>query len=426
MDSETASPATKHIQRLERLLEINRSLSASLELEPFLHSLISAATELTGCELASILELDEGGEELRFLALPWFHQEPLKMVKVPLQNSVAGWVLQNGQPAVIQDVAADPRHFKDVDQASGFGTRSIMAVPIIYQGETLGVLEVVNKTEQAHYTEEDLTILASLASQAAIALQNNHLMIKVQQSVDQRTELDRMKSDFIAIASHELRTPLGLILGHATFLREAIQPDQRAQMDIIVRSAMRLKEIIDSIANMDNVQRGMASVRAHSISIKRVVEEVLDSFQLEVKAKRLSLRADTGQEDLLVEGDPAKIAIALSNMVKNAVTFTNPGGHIFIAAESIPGYVKVSVIDDGIGIPAKDLPHIFERFYQVESHLTRKHGGMGLGLSVSKVMVELHGGRIWAESVEGKGSNFTFLLPTNSGQAGTASRVFIS
>jgi signal transduction histidine kinase len=426
MDSETALPSNEHNRRLERLLEISRTLSASLELEPFLHSLISTAAELTNCELASILELDEGGDQLHFLALPLLHREPLKTVKVPLQASVAGWVFQNGQPVVVPDVASEPRHFKGADQVADFVTRSLMAVPIIYRGETLGVLEVVNKAGQPHYTEEDLTILETLASQAALAIQNARLMNKVQHSRDQMTQLDRMKSDFIAIASHELRTPLGLILGHATFLREVSQPDLRPQLDIVVQSAMRLKEIIDEIAKMDNVQRGTASLRARSISIKRLVEEVLDSFRQEAKEKSLTLRSDTGQEDLLVEGDSSKIGIALSNVVKNAVTFTNPGGHIFIVAGSIPGYVKISVIDDGIGIPPKDLPHIFERFYQVESHLTRKHGGMGLGLSVSKMMVEMHGGRIWAESVEGRGSNITFLLPIDSGQAGAASRVSTS
>lgn len=426
MNPEIALSSTERTQRLERLLEISRTLSASLDLEPFLHSLIAAASELTGCEAASILELEEGGEQLRFLALPWFHRDVLKSVKVPLQASVAGWVLENGQSAVVPDVAAEPRHFKGADQATNFATRSLMAVPVIYQGEKLGVLEVVNKTGEAHYTEEDLTILETLASQAAIAIQNTRLMNKVQKSLDEVTRLDQMKSDFIAIASHELRTPLGLILGHATFLREVVQPDYHAQLDIIVRNAMRLKEIIDNIANMDNAQRGMASLRARSISIKRVVEEVMASFSREAQRRHIAMRSDLGQGDLLMEGDASKISIALSNLVKNSILFTNPDGHVFIVAEQIPGYVKVSVIDDGIGIPAKDLPHIFERFYQVESHLTRKHGGMGLGLSVAKVMVEMHGGRIWAESVEGKGSNFTFILPVNSGQADAASRVFVS
>ena len=151
-----------------------------------------------------------------------------------------------------------------------------------------------------------------------------------------------------------------------------------------------------------------------------------DSFIQEAETKQIKLRSDTGEDDLQVQGDASKISLALNNMVKNALDFTNPGGHVLITAEKIPGYIKVSVIDDGIGIPAKDLAHIFERFYQVESHLTRKHGGMGLGLSVAKVMTEMHGGRIWVESAEGKGSNFTFILPVSPEQAEAAQRVFIS
>lgn len=426
MDAETTRSSGERSHRMERLIEISRTLSASLDLEPFLNAIIAAASELTGCETASILELEEDGQQMHFLALPWFHQELLKTVKVPVQTSVAGWVLEHGQAAVIPDVNAEALHFKGADQAANFVTRSLLAVPITFQGEKLGVLEAVNKAGEAHYTEEDLTILETLAAQAAIAIQNAYLMNQVRKSQDQMASLDRMKSDFIGIASHELRTPLGLILGHATFLREVIQPDYRPQLDIIIRNSMRLKEIIDSIANMDNAQSGMASLRARSISIKHVVNEVADSFIQEAGSKQIELHADTGQGDLMVEGDASKISIALINVVKNALDFTNPGGHVLIVAEQIPGYAKVSVIDDGIGIPAKDLSHIFERFYQVESHLTRKHGGMGLGLSVAKVMTEMHGGRIWAESVEGKGSNFTILLPTNPEQANAASRVFLT
>ncbi len=121
----------------------------------------------------------------------------------------------------------------------------------------------------------------------------------------------------------------------------------------------------------------------------------------------------------MVEGDAPKISIALSNLVKNGITFSDSGGNVSVQAEKIPGYVKVSVTDDGIGIPSKDLPRVFERFYQVESHLTRRHGGMGLGLSVAKVMIEMHGGRIWGESEEGKGSNFTFILPVDSNPSGS-------
>ena len=412
----------EHTQHLERLVALSRTLSASLDLEPFLHTLISAACELTGCEVASILEMDENGKQLRFLALPWFHRDALEQIQVPLDGSIAGWAFLNAKPLIVPDVSKEKRHFKQVDLAAEFNTRSVLAVPIIYQGETLGVLEAINKTGQTHYTEDDLTILETLASQAAVAMQNTRLVGKARKSLDEMAQLDRMKSDFIAIASHELRTPLGLVLGHATFLREVVSEEYHPQLDIIVRNSMRLKEIIDSIANMDNVQRGVASLRRSTISIKRMVEEAVDSFQQEALKKHIILQVDPPSADMIVEGDSAKISIALNNLVRNAITFTDVGGNVRITAERTPGYIKVSVIDDGIGIPARDLPHIFERFYQVESHLTRKHGGMGLGLSVAKVMIEMHGGRIWVESVEGKGSCFSFILPLNSAAPESESR----
>jgi two-component system sensor histidine kinase VicK len=153
------------------------------------------------------------------------------------------------------------------------------------------------------------------------------------------------------------------------------------------------------------------------VSIARIIEDVVASFSDMASKRNITLKAEPGQEDLFVEADGSKITIALSNLVKNALTFTDENGHILVRGEPIPGHVKVTVMDDGIGIPSDDLPRIFERFFQVESHLTRKHGGMGLGLSVAKVMIEMHGGRIWAESEEGKGSTFSFILPVNASRA---------
>lgn len=413
MEMERSSSSKDGTRKLERLLGISCGLCSSLDLEPFLHSLIAAASELTGCEAASILEPDENEDQLRFLALPWFHREVLKSVRVPLKSSVAGWVFENGEPLIVADTSTEPRHFKGADRVSSFATHSLIAVPISYQGQKLGVLEAINKIGANHYTDEDKTCLENLACQAAVAIQNTHLMNRIQQVEEAMAELNRMKSDFIGIASHELRSPLGLILGHSTFLRETIPPEQRGQLDVIIRNSVRMKEIIDSIAKMDDLQRGIASLRARPVPIKEVIDEVMASFQQEAQEKHISLRADCPPEDLLVHGDASKISIALSNLVQNSLIFSNSNGHVLISAEPISGYVKVSVIDDGIGIPARDLPHIFERFYQVEEHLSRKHGGMGLGLSVAKVMIEMHGGRIWVESVEHRGSNFTFILPVS-------------
>jgi len=411
--------------RIERLLEVTRNLSAALDLDPFLKSVISEASELTDSEAASILEYDETSNELEFLAVPFHYQDALRGARIPLKGSAAGWVYREAKPLHVPDSKADPKHFSALDFASAFETRSILAVPLMVKGRPLGVLEVVNKIGDTHYTEDDAIILETLAAPAALAVHNADLQRRIEAGDSEIAELDRLKSDFIAITSHELRTPLGLILGHATFLRELLSEEYHEQIDIVIKNASRLKEIIESLSSVDNFQSGAARIRQRAVSMARVIEDVIASFSDMAAQRNITLKADLSRDDLLVEVDGGKIAIALSNLVKNAIMFTDEGGHVFVTGELVPGYVKVSVIDDGIGIPARDLPRIFDRFFQVESHLTRRHGGMGLGLSVAKAMIEMHGGRIWAESMEGKGSNFTFLLPVNPMQAEAGSKVFL-
>jgi len=269
-------------------------------------------------------------------------------------------------------------------------------------------------------------MLETLAAHAAIAIQNAHLQQQLEETRDEAQRLDKMKTDFVAITSHELRTPLGLILGHSTFLRELIGEEHHEQLDTIIRNAMRLKEIIDNMTRVHNIQSGVASVRRRTVSVRKLVLDALAAVRKEAESKGITLGFDIEDSDLMIEGDADKIGIAILNVIQNGVAFTDQGGYVFVVAEEVPGYIKLTVKDNGIGIPTRDLNHIFERFYQVESHLTRKHGGMGLGLSVAKMNIELHGGRIWVDSAEGQGSTFTILLPLDADQAKAADKVFTS
>jgi signal transduction histidine kinase len=401
----------ERIDHLERLLEVVRGLTTAPDLESFLQTIITEASEMTDSELASILEYDADAKELRFLSTIWFDRDVLRPMGVPLEGSVAGEVFRKGHPLIVQDPKADQRHFKVVDRVTKHETLSLAAVPIIVRGETIGVLEALNKRDDAHYTEEDLTILTTLAAIAGQAMRNVHLERKVKAAVIQLAELERLKTDFIAITSHELRTPLGLILGHATFLRELVGKEYESQLETIIKNATRLKEIVENLSDVDNVQSGAARVRNHKVSLTRIAEDVILTFQDEAKAKNITLSGEWGNSPHFIEADGVKINIALSNLVKNALQFTDSGGTVRITVVEDSGYMRVSVSDNGLGIPARDLAKVFDRFYQVEEHLTRKHGGMGLGLAVARSMIELHGGRIWVESEEGKGSTFTFLLP---------------
>ncbi len=406
----------ERIDHLERLLEVVRGLTTAPDLQTFLQSIINEATDLTNSELASILEYDKTAEELRFLAMHWFERDLLRPMGVPLNGSAAGWVFRKGQPLIIQDVRADQRHFKVVDRMTNHVTQSLVAVPLMVHGEVVGVLEALNKKDSAHYTEEDLTILETLGALAAQAMQNVALQKKVRATSIELAELERLKTDFIAITSHELRTPLGLILGHATFLRELTGDQYGEQVDTIIRNATKLKDIVENLSDVDNVQNGAARIRSQKVSLARIAEDVILTFQDEAKSRNITLTVEKEDVPFYVEADGVKVGIALSNLVKNAVQFTDSGGHITIKIEEEPGQIKVSVSDDGIGIAARDLSRVFERFFQVETHLTRRYGGMGLGLAVTKDMIELHNGRIWVESEDGKGSTFTFVLPTGEAE----------
>ena len=397
---------------LEGLAPIARA-ACSLELEPFLQRVIAAASELTGSEVSAILEFDERDKSLRFLAVPPAYQEAHRTPPIPLDQSTAGEAIRKRAPLRMPDDETGLDALTGTDLALTPETHSLLAVPMILMGKVLGVLQAVNKNN-AHYTEEDVTILEMLAAAAALAIDRNSLRHRMEASLAELSDLDRLKSDFIAITSHELRTPLGVILGHATYLRELLDPEYVDQVDAIIKNAARLKEIVESLGSMDNYRKGRSRVRQEAVSMRHIVEEVVASFDAMATERHITLQAPPASADLLVEADHTKISIALGNLVKNAITFTNDGGHILIQTQSMPGYVKVSVIDNGIGIPRKDLPRVFDRFFQVEGHLTRRHNGMGLGLSVAKVMVEMHGGRIWVESVEGKGSTFSFLLPVQA------------
>jgi signal transduction histidine kinase len=412
--------------KLELLPAVIRGFGSATTTEELLQRLTTAAIDLTGSASASVLEFDEASNCLRFVAIPWFWRHLLKDFFIPLDKSIAGWVFANNKLQIVQNVKKDPRHYTVIDQLTNFTTSSLLAVPMAYKGETIGVLEVVNKGDNLHYTEEDATILEILAPYAAIVLWNSSLERQIQETRNEFAELDRMKSNFIAITSHELRTPLGLILGHATFLRESVPSEYRDPMETIIRNATRLKEIIESLTEVDNYEAGVSRIRQNSVSIPFIVRDVISSFQDMAASKNITLQEDIREENLQVEADANKITVAVGNLIRNALTFTNERGHVQVTVESVTGHVQVSVRDDGIGIPSRDLGRVFDRFFQVESHLTRRHTGMGLGLSVAKTMVELHGGRIWVESSEGKGSTFSFLLPLRPAQVKPAENPFIT
>jgi signal transduction histidine kinase len=404
----------RQTEKLSRILEISQQLTSTLSLEPLLQQIIVAATELTDTEAASIMLYDEKAGELRFAAATGANAEQLARKTVPIEGSVAGVIWKSRRTMLITQADQDPRHYDRIDQAIDFRTRSILGVPLSIKERSIGVLEALNKCSDAPFTEEDAQVLCTLAAQAAVAIENAQLVSALQSAYKKLGELDKLKSDFIAIASHELRTPLGLVLGYASMLKDETGGAAAEKLNVVVQSALHLRELIEDMVNLRHLETGETALQLTTFNIQDWVQSVCADCDSLVAAKRQTISVQLPAEPIQICADRAQITIVLNNLLTNAVKFTPDGGRIVVRADPCEGDVWISVADSGVGIPATDLERIFERFYQVEPHLTRRQGGMGLGLPIAKEMVELHGGRIWAESVVGKGSRFTFTLPLNA------------
>lgn len=402
------------MERFKRLLEVFRHLGSILELDALLQVVVDAVCDLTHSQHSFILLYEEETDLLKIIAGTHADKELLKRCRVPLQQSIVGKVYTGCIPLVLNGKDSDPHPLRDFEKISGLQINRLLAVPMVFCGQAIGVVEALNKYGGMEYGDDDQLILEALTSHLAAVLLSTLMLDEMQQVYASLDESERKQLDFIAIASHELRTPLGLILGHSADLYEHCPIQEvHSRLDVIYRSAERLKKIVDNFSNISSFQQAPKVKTMHSrVEITNLVRKTAAAFQESAGKKTITLIIDFPVSELYVKGDPDKLSLAFSNLIENAVTYTGENGRVLINAEKLAGYVRISVIDNGMGIPAGDLNKIFDKFYQVEGHLTRRHGGMGVGLSVAKAMIELHEGQIWVESVEGKGSNFTVLLPT--------------
>ena len=399
------------LRRLERIVEISRELTSTVALGPLLHKIVKMAAELSGSQSASILLLDPHTGELRFRAIDGDPSGQMCDIPVPVEDSIAGAVLVSGKPAIISDTHTDPRHYEVVGKQTGFETNSLLAVPLRIKERCIGVLEAVNKQGEDTFDQEDVEMLTALAAHAAVAIDNARLVGALRGAYGRLKELDQLKSDFIAIASHELRTPLGVILGYAAMLQEQLGEAAGPQLDAVLRASLRLKYIIETMLNLRYLETGRMEIVPTCVDLRVEVREACEAYSTIAEAKRLVIRTSLPDGEVLIQADREKVQVVLDNLISNAVKFTPAGGRVRVALCCQGDEVEVSVVDTGVGIPPQELGRIFDRFYQVEDHMTRRHGGMGLGLSIVKELVELHGGRVWAESVSGRGSRFVVVLP---------------
>jgi len=401
----------RELDILGRLLEIGRVMNSTTRLEPLLDYIMHTAEEITGSEAASILLVDPNTGDLRFTAATGHARDELIGMVVPLKGSIAGTIVAEDRALIVSDVTRDPRHYRGVDEEVAFQTRSILGVPMRIKDRLVGVLEVLNKSG-GEYDEEDIRNITILASSAAVAIENAQLIRSLKEAYEELNQVNKLKSDFIAIASHELRTPLGIILGYAAVLQEEAQPPADAYTDALFKAALKMRTLVEGMTNLRYIQLEEGEMHLEPVALRELMREAYEQAQEFAGTKDQIYLCEEAPPDLFVLADRAKAVLALSNVVDNAVKFTPPGGAVILSARRRNGEAWVTVRDNGYGIPADQLERIFAPFYQVEDPLTRRYGGLGIGLTITRAVMERHNGRVWAESPgPGEGSRFTLVFP---------------
>ncbi len=324
-------------------------------------------------------------------------------------------VMDTMEPLIV-DLRTDPL-LAEVRKEIHLPDQSVLVIPIIFREEVMGTF-LLRADKRGSFSGRDLTLCRSIANSSANAIKNASLFEKLEEHKDKLeranarlTELDRLKSSFIAMAAHELKTPLNVINSYMEMLLEGIGgPLNTKQAEILalaLESSTDLTMIVDEMLDLSVLESGQISLDIKEYNMVEVIKWVLSLMAAEFGKKGIRVVEPVGKFTGLF--DNKRVRQVLINILRNSVKFTPPGGEVAVSVEDEESELKVMISDTGKGIPKNEIGRLFEEFYKVESG----EEGTGLGLSICKRIVEMHGGRIWAESEEGKGSKFHFTLPKN-------------
>ena len=398
-------------QQLLRLVELSVTLNSTLNLETLLQVITATATELLDCEGASILLYDEKNPRLYFAAATGSDPAKLAEIPVPMEGSLAGTIFRTNRPIILNNAEQDPRHFSLVSDHVKFRVKTLLGVPMPIKNRTVGVLEAINK-RNGLFDDRDATILSVTAAHAAIAINNARLLQTTQLALEKVKEANELKSNFLSLASHELRTPLGIIIGYSTFLKEDAKGESSEHANQVLNAAGQMRSILDEMNNLAMLKSDEMKLKRQKIVMQDVLAYACEGIKAIASARDQKLTYAFSEEPFIVDVDLDKTALAFGNILNNAIRFSPPGSTITLGAVKHKNQVLAWVQDQGIGIPVDKLQKIFEEFYQIEPPNTRHYGGLGIGLTIAKGLIEAQGGKIWAES-EGLGSGATFkvMLP---------------
>jgi len=387
---------TERLDSYLRLIEISRDLASTLDLDVLLDRIVNAAADITAAESASILLYDNTSRQLYFQVATNIDEPTMRGLVVPLEGSIAGWIVTNRKPLRIDNVREDSRHFGDVQETTGIPTKSILGIPLITKNKIVGVLESLNKRD-GNFTSSDENLLTVLGAQASVAIENARLF---------------QQSDLISEFVHELRTPLAS-LSTATYLllRPEMSREQQEQIvNNIHNETLRLNSLASSFLDLARLESGRVQFRKSTFDIMDLLHECNDVVASKAEEDNIQIRVIQPEGPSMVEADRDKIKQVILNLLSNALKYNRPNGSVILKATTVEGQMLISVQDTGVGIPEDAVSHIFEKFYRVRDHET-KATGTGLGLSICKKIVQGHGGTIEIKSKIGIGTNIIISLP---------------
>ena len=406
-------------KRLAALQKVTDVALAHLSLDELLPESLSRIREALNVDTVAILLLRIEGDELVAWGAQGLQEEVEAGVRIPVGRGFAGRVLAQGQPIIIEDVSQADVYNPLLREK---GIKSLLGVPLFVEGRAIGVLHV-GTLEFAHFTDDDVQLLQLAADRIALAIENARLYQVEKIARAEAEDANRAKDEFLTILSHELRTPLTPIIGWVQMMQNGILPDTEFNraLSVISRNAHSLKRLINDLLDMSAILSGKMRIDETLLSLADVLSESVDTMRPYARESNVDLRLEIadGPSALIIKGDRSRLSQIFCNILHNAIKFSPAGDYVQVSCEARDSAAIVRIADQGEGIPAEFLPHVFERFRQADGSRTRAYGGLGLGLALVKSFVQAHGGTIEATSNgAGKGSEFVVKLPREPAPSG--------